>query len=242
MKGTITINQLARIFNISHHQIRYYEEKGLLFPDYVDTNKYRKYALKEMYQLAQILMLRNLNLSVAQIKDILTTYQQGEYLNLLKEKSKEISDEIKRLTEIQNSIEYHMYNLAKEKEDSTKRMENIHLKKMITLRADENVTAKDVFEMKLPMLLFDNDSFYIFEEDTYHLCIKTDDQADFVMKAGMYKSSYIYGRTDEEFEEQLLAIIAKENLPIYAVESSNEIFISGDLLELEIFIPLKREE
>ncbi|MFJ8526655.1 MerR family transcriptional regulator [Bacillus sp. NPDC094106] len=242
MKGTITINQLARIFDISHHQIRYYEEKGLLFPSYVDKNKYRKYALKEIYQLAQILMLRNLNLSVAQIKDIFTTYQKSEYLNLLKEKSNEIIDEIKRLTEIQKSIEYHMYNLTKEKIDSTKHVENIHLKKIITLRTDENLTAKDVFEMKLPILLFDNDIFYVFEEDTYHLCIKADGNADFVIKEGMYKSLYIHGGTDEEFEEQLLAIIAKENFLIYAIEYSNGIFISGDILELEILIPVKEDE
>ncbi|HDX9579574.1 TPA: MerR family transcriptional regulator [Bacillus pseudomycoides] len=239
MKGTITINQLARIFDISHHQIRYYEEKGLLFPSCVDKNKYRKYALKEIYQLAQILMLRNLNLSVAQIKDIFTTYQKREYLNLLKEKLNENIDEIKRLTEIQKSIEYHMYNLTKEKIDSTKRVENIHLKKIITLRTDENLTAKDVYEMKLPILLFGNDIFYVFEEDTYHLCIKTGGNADFVMKEGLYKSLYIHGGTDEEFEEQLLVIIAKKNFPVYAIEHSNEIFINGDILELEILMPAK---
>ncbi|WP_051957317.1 helix-turn-helix domain-containing protein [Bacillus sp. UNC322MFChir4.1] len=242
MKGTITINQLARIFDISHHQIRYYEEKGLLFPSYVDKNKYRKYALKEIYQLAQILMLRNLNISINQIKDMFKTYQKREYLNLLKEKSNEIIDEIKRLTEIQKSIEYHMNNLTKEKIDSTKYVENIHLKKIITLRADENLTAKDVYEMKLSTLLLGNDIFYVFEEDTYHLCIKTDGNTDFVMKEGLYKSLYIHGGTDEEFEERLLTIIAKENFPIYAIEYSNEIFISGDILELEILMPAKGDE
>ena len=31
MDETITINQLAKIFDISHHQIRYYEEKSSYF-------------------------------------------------------------------------------------------------------------------------------------------------------------------------------------------------------------------
>ncbi|MEH6852540.1 hypothetical protein, partial [Bacillus pseudomycoides] len=91
-------------------------------------------------------------------------------------------------------------------------------------------------------LLLGNDIFYVFEEDTYHLCIKTDGNTDFVMKEGLYKSLYIHGGTDEEFEERLLTIIAKENFPIYAIEYSNEIFISGDILELEILMPAKGDE
>ncbi|MDD1504148.1 MerR family transcriptional regulator, partial [Lysinibacillus sp. CNPSo 3705] len=110
MDETITINQLAKIFDISHHQIRYYEEKGLLFPSFTDNNRYRKYSLKEIYQLAQILMLRNLNLSIAQIKDMLTSYEKNDYLSLLREKSKELSDEINKLQKIKKAIDHHYVN------------------------------------------------------------------------------------------------------------------------------------
>lgn len=241
MDETITINQLAKIFDISHHQIRYYEEKGLLFPSYTDHNRYRKYSLKEIYQLAQILMLRNLNLSIAQIKEVLTSYDKNDYLKLLKEKSTELSDEINRLQKIKKVIDHHYENITNQKVNSIKYLKNKHLEKIITLKTNETLSAKDMFKFQLSKQFFYNDIIYVFEEDDYHICIETEREADFIMNEGKYSSIFIFGESDEEFEEQIVSIIDKKNTPIYVLELSSGIFTNSNVLELEVLIPEKNE-
>lgn len=49
MKKGITIGQLAKLMNVSTHQIRYFEKKGVLLPDLIDENSYRIYGIKEIY-------------------------------------------------------------------------------------------------------------------------------------------------------------------------------------------------
>ncbi|OXS74765.1 hypothetical protein B1B04_07630 [Lysinibacillus sp. KCTC 33748] len=241
MDETITINQLAKIFDISHHQIRYYEEKGLLFPSYTDHNRYRKYSLKEIYQLAQILMLRNLNLSIAQIKKVLTSYDKNDYLKLLNEKSTALSDEINKLQKIKKVIDHHYENITNQKENSIKYLKNKHLEKIITLKTNETLSAKDMFKFQLSKQFFYNDIIYVFEEDEYHICIETERKADFIMNEGKYSSIFIFGESDEEFEEQIVSIIDKKNTPIYVLELSSGIFTNSNVLELEVLIPEKNE-
>lgn len=241
MDETITINQLAKIFDISHHQIRYYEEKGLLFPSYTDNNRYRKYSLKEIYQLAQILILRNLNLPIAQIKEVLTTYEKNDYLTLLSEKSKELSDEINSLQKIKKAIDYHYVNITNKKVNSTKYLKESHLQKIITLKTNETLSAKDFLKLQLSTQFFYNDIIYVFEENEYHICIKTEHTTDFIMNEGKYSSIFIIGENDDEFGEQIVAIIDKKNAPIYAMELSSGIFTNSNILELEILIPEKSD-
>ncbi|EOH94034.1 hypothetical protein UAW_02455 [Enterococcus haemoperoxidus ATCC BAA-382] len=61
------MGQLAELMAISKHQIRYNEEKGLFSPAFIDDNGYHKYGMDQVYQLANILLLRNLGVSTAQI-------------------------------------------------------------------------------------------------------------------------------------------------------------------------------
>lgn len=241
MDETITINQLAKIFNISHHQIRYYEEKGLLFPSYTDHNRYRKYSLKEIYQLAQILMLRHLNLSIAQIKEVVTSYEKNDYLSLLGDKSKELSEEINKLQKIKQAIDHHYVTITNKKVNSTKYLEESHLERLITLKTNETLSAKDFLKLQLSTQFFYHDIIYVFEEDEYHMCIKTEHPADFIMNEGNYSSIFIMGENDDEIEEQIVSIIDKKNGPIYVMELSSGIFTNSNILELEVLIQEKSD-
>lgn len=241
MDETITINQLAKIFDINHHQIRYYEEKGLLFPSYTDNNRYRKYSLKEIYQLAQILMLRNLNLSIAQIKEVLTSYEKNDYLSLLRDKSKELSDEINKLQKIKKAIDHHYVTITNKKVNSTKYLHESHLEKIVTLKTNETLSAKDFLKLQLSKQFFYHDIIYVFEDGEYHMCIETEKEADFIMNEGKYRSIFISSETDDEFEEKIVSIIDKKSTPIYVMELSSGIFTNSNILELEVLIPEKSD-
>lgn len=74
MKSEITISELANLMNVSVHQIRYFEEKEVLGPAYTDNNQYRMYGIEQVYQLAHILLLRKMGVSVQSIKNCMTSY------------------------------------------------------------------------------------------------------------------------------------------------------------------------
>lgn len=79
MKEEITISELARLMQVSVHQVRYFEEKGVLDPAYTDENQYRMYGLDQVYQLAGILLLRKLGVSVPAIKEYLASFTPVQY-------------------------------------------------------------------------------------------------------------------------------------------------------------------
>lgn len=83
MKEEITISELARLMQVSVHQVRYFEEKGVLDPAYTDENQYRMYGLDQVYQLAGILLLRKLGVSVPAIKEYLASFTPVQYKSLL---------------------------------------------------------------------------------------------------------------------------------------------------------------
>ena len=52
----IRIGEFAKIFNVSMKTIRFYEEKGLLVPDYVDLfSGYRYYGEKNIEKMSKII-------------------------------------------------------------------------------------------------------------------------------------------------------------------------------------------
>jgi len=53
VKHEITISELAKLMNVSTHQIRYFEEKGVLKPAYTDDNQYRMYGKGQYHRWAQ---------------------------------------------------------------------------------------------------------------------------------------------------------------------------------------------
>lgn len=82
MKSEITISELAKLMNVSVHQIRYFEEKGVLEPAYTDNNQYRMYSIEQVYQLAHILLLRKLGVPVHSIKVCMTSFSFDQYRQL----------------------------------------------------------------------------------------------------------------------------------------------------------------
>ncbi len=83
----IKIGDFAKIFDVSINTIRFYEEKGLLVPAYVDNySGYRYYDEKNISDMSKILFLKDLNLSLDEIR----TYDDSKIENKIKEYENEI--------------------------------------------------------------------------------------------------------------------------------------------------------
>jgi DNA-binding transcriptional MerR regulator len=74
---TYSIGQLCREFGCTSRALRFYEEQGLLFPR--RSQMQRVYSYKDRARLALIVRGRKVGLTVAEIRDILDTYDaEGE--------------------------------------------------------------------------------------------------------------------------------------------------------------------
>ncbi|MBP3961124.1 MerR family transcriptional regulator [Paenibacillus lignilyticus] len=72
------INDLAKRLNVTPRAIRLYESKGLMKPERGQENGYRYYSESEAWRLQTISSLRELGLSIEQIKALMTKLDQGD--------------------------------------------------------------------------------------------------------------------------------------------------------------------
>jgi len=82
--------------------LRYYEKEGLLIPSYIDiTNGYRFYETVQLLDLSKIISLRQIGMTIDNIKEVLNGGDINKILNLRKEELKsEISifeDQLSRI-------------------------------------------------------------------------------------------------------------------------------------------------
>jgi DNA-binding transcriptional MerR regulator/DNA gyrase inhibitor GyrI len=90
------IGEMAKIFNVSTRTVRYYEKMGLLKIFRDPDSKYRLYDEEAADRLKQILMLRELGLSLNEIKVILENKDIAEITEIFSINLLKIQEEIKR--------------------------------------------------------------------------------------------------------------------------------------------------
>lgn len=72
--------------------LRYYEKEGLLKPVYIDQNTgYRYYETSQLVEISKIISLRQIGLSIKDIKNILDGYDMK---NILNKRKKEIEQNL----------------------------------------------------------------------------------------------------------------------------------------------------
>lgn len=64
------IGEFSRLTQISIRMLRYYDEMGLLKPEYIDKSSgYRYYSVNQIPHLQKIALLRDLDFTVKEIKE-----------------------------------------------------------------------------------------------------------------------------------------------------------------------------
>lgn len=75
--------ELSEIFCVSNRTIQYYDKKGLLKPAYIKENNYRVYTENEVEKLQLILILKELDISLKDIKALLDSDKDMKAINLI---------------------------------------------------------------------------------------------------------------------------------------------------------------
>lgn len=222
MKQDITIRELAKLMQVSVHQIRYFEEKGVLQPAYTAANQYRMYSMEQVYELAHILLLRKLEVPVQSIKASMA-HSADEHRELLNRSLQSIEQEMIRLRELQQFI---CKMITEEQSFSTqsdpyliKTLDATCLRRIIKLNAQQQLTAAQLAEQVgggLPDL-FERDIHYLVEgENAVTLCLETEAACDVVLQAGEYLTQQIVVEEDEldSSISQFYAYAQEQAIPI----------------------------
>ncbi|WP_046215603.1 helix-turn-helix domain-containing protein [Paenibacillus wulumuqiensis] len=176
MNNYLTISELARLMNVSTHQIRYFEEQGVLLPACVADNQYRMYGTDEVYRLSHILLLRKLGVPVRQIRESMDSFSADQYSQLLRDSMEQLDQQISQLTQLKQltanvlgEYEEHYASGSSPYRIHSCPPRQLHL--WTELQYGEALTARRMLQLNpYPEDLFETDLYYIQQEDQLLLC------------------------------------------------------------------------
>jgi DNA-binding transcriptional MerR regulator len=103
-EAVYTVKQLSELAGVSVRTLHYYDEIGLLKPTSVGENGYRYYDDDAMLRLQQILLYREMELELLQIKDILDN-PDFDLVSALKSHRVTMREKIKRLESLIQTVD-----------------------------------------------------------------------------------------------------------------------------------------
>lgn len=107
MREKYSIGEVAKMLKVSTRTLRFYDEKGLIKPAYIEENGYRFYEKEQIRQIELILFLKELGFSLKQIKMLIQDKRGSQSLELLlKQQYQENKQKINELIEKQKQIEH----------------------------------------------------------------------------------------------------------------------------------------
>ncbi|WP_419888819.1 MerR family transcriptional regulator [Paenibacillus xylanexedens] len=211
MSDEITISELAKLMKVSVHQIRYFEEKGVLAPAYIAENQYRMYGIDEIYRLSHILLLRKMGLSVQMIKECLSNLTTVQITSLFRQALADTEAAITQLQQTKHLISKLLQekdHIPRDEEQVTYSIvtrEEVHLSLWFHMEAQGYLQARQLIQHKenIPNL-FEADIHYAYDEtDTVGIYTQKEGANDLVLPRGKYLSRHVYVQIEAELKEHI---------------------------------------
>jgi DNA-binding transcriptional MerR regulator len=112
-----SIGEFARLGAVSIRTLRHYDEIGLLRPAEVDpVTGYRSYSVKQLRQLNRIVALKDLGLSLGQIRQLLDGITMDELRGMLLLRRAQLEGELQRQRHHLLGVEARLRHIAQEDE------------------------------------------------------------------------------------------------------------------------------
>lgn len=119
MNNYFTVKEAAKIVNTTSETLRHYDRIGLVKPCHRDEiSQYRYYSEQELIRLQTVELLKCMDLSLAEIKEILQIDDLAKVVKLLKQAEKNAEQKIERLQYAKTKIK-RAYTEYQKKLDGT---------------------------------------------------------------------------------------------------------------------------
>ena len=93
----MTISQFAKLHKVNKRTLHYYDEIGLFSPSSKGENGYRYYDISQSIVFEYIRMLKEMNMSIDEIKSYCKNANGESFLKIASKKEREIDLEIRKL-------------------------------------------------------------------------------------------------------------------------------------------------
>ena len=227
----VTISTLARLLNTTHHTIRHYEVEGLLKPAKIAPNGYRQYGMAQAYQLSFILFLRQLELPLSTIKQILKQPQPAT--ELLVTQKATIQAEIQRLQQL-DQVLTEQIKLNQHLQDTTLTLNQpIYLRplKRLPINQDLDLTVVATGDWQPDFML--RKIYYVITPDYYELCVASEQPTELVIDPGVYQLNNIQAADSQAFDTQLAPLL-RQHQRLIAIEDRQGFLSAGYHLVIQI--------
>ncbi len=105
MKDLFTIGEVSRLFQMNIRTLRYYDEIGLLTPEYVDGETgYRYYSTRQFERLNTIRYMRALDMPLSQIAHFFAHREVDTVLELFREQQARVREKQELLARIEQKV------------------------------------------------------------------------------------------------------------------------------------------
>ncbi|MGX9757756.1 MerR family transcriptional regulator [Clostridioides difficile] len=104
-KQYFTTGEFAKLCGISKQTLIFYDKIGIFSPEYKDRNNYRYYSVYQYDTLDILQSLREIGMSLEEIKEYIKNRNPQLCVEMLKEEEKKIRSKIKKLKQISSKIQ-----------------------------------------------------------------------------------------------------------------------------------------
>ncbi|WP_029505146.1 MerR family transcriptional regulator [Lachnoclostridium phytofermentans] len=112
MNTKFTVGEIAKLSGLSKQALIYYDKEDVFKPKIIDSNNgYRYYTADQIEVLDSILILKEIGLSLKEIKEFMSHRNSNNAVALLKNQQQEIKRKIKQLSLIEKRLEYKLRTL-----------------------------------------------------------------------------------------------------------------------------------
>lgn len=107
-----TVGQFAGLHHLNKRTLQYYDDIGLFSPAHKGENGYRYYTCHQSAELENILALRELGMSIEEIKNYSEQPNAEAFLKIALQKTREINEQIRRLKGLKTLLQEKQEALA----------------------------------------------------------------------------------------------------------------------------------
>lgn len=106
MHTRFTVGEMAQLSGLSKQTLIFYDRAGVFSPRFVDpSNGYRYYAAEQLEALDNVLMLKEMGLSLAEIRTFMRERSGGRALEVMEAQCRRIREQMERLARIERRME-----------------------------------------------------------------------------------------------------------------------------------------
>lgn len=142
-----TAGEFAKLNKLNKRTLHYYDEIGLFSPKYKGENGYRYYTYLQSMELERILALRELGMSIDDIKNYIEKPNISDFKQLAKERIEDIDKTIKRLKMLKSVIKEKEEMLELSEKVSDGQVEIVELDEERLLLTEVKVDFEDDSDM-----------------------------------------------------------------------------------------------